>query len=71
MIIPHSNLFPLDLYPNIRAIDVIMDESEKTMPVYSHYHIKNRNNPLITWLHGEIQQCLNHQVNKIDSQLAI
>lgn len=71
MFMPHSNLFPLDLYPNLRAIDVIMDEQDKSMPVYSQYHVKNRNNPLIHWLNSEIQTALNHQVNKSESILAV
>jgi len=71
MFMPHSNLFPVDLYPNLRAIDIVMDEQEKSMPIFSQYHIKNRNNPLIHWLHSEIQTALNHQVNKSESILAV
>lgn len=71
MYMPHSNLFPLDLYPNLRAIDVKMNEQAKTMPVYGQYHIKNRNNPLIHWLHHEIQSALEYQINKTESILAV
>jgi len=71
MFMPHSNLFPIDQYPNLRAIDVKIDESTKTMQVFSQYHLKNRNNPLIHWLNTEIQTALKHQANKVDSILAI
>ncbi|MDC5703383.1 LysR family transcriptional regulator [Vibrio europaeus] len=71
MFMPHSNLFPIDQYPNLRAIDIKIAESTKTMSVYSQYHLKNRNNPLIHWLNNEIQTALEYQANKIDSILAI
>ncbi|MCW8332346.1 LysR family transcriptional regulator [Vibrio paucivorans] len=71
MFMPHSNLFPIDQYPNLRAIDVDIDEAVRTMSVYSQYHLKNRNNPLIHWLNNEIQTALEFQANKIDSILAI
>ncbi|MEX0333833.1 LysR family transcriptional regulator [Vibrio tubiashii] len=67
MIMPHSNLFPLDQYPNLRAIDVNIEEKLKTMSVYSQYHLKNRHNPLIYWLNSEIKTALEHQVNKSES----
>lgn len=66
MYMPHSNLFPVDQYPNLRAIEVNIDETLKAMNVYSQYHLKNRNNPLIHWLHSEIKSALEHQANKFD-----
>lgn len=71
MFMPHSNLFPIDQYPNLRAIDVDIDEEVRTMSVYSQFHLKNRNNPLIHWLNNEIQTALEFQANKVDSTLAI
>ncbi|WCP67757.1 LysR family transcriptional regulator [Vibrio tubiashii] len=62
MFMPHSNLFPIEQYPSLRAIEVNVDHELKTASVYSHYHIKNRNNPLIRWLHKEIQTALEKQV---------
>ncbi|RTZ15280.1 LysR family transcriptional regulator [Vibrio aquaticus] len=70
MFMPHSNLFPIDQYPNLRAIDVDIDEGVRTMSVFSQYHLKNRNNPLIHWLNSEIQAALEFQANKVDSILA-
>lgn len=69
MFMPHSNLFPIEQYPSLRAIEIDIDHELKTTKVYSQYHIKNRNNPLITWLHEEIQTALKLQVNKNESIL--
>lgn len=63
MIMPHSNLFPVEQYPNLRAIDVDLELNEKIMSVYSHYHLKNRNNPLLQWLHQQILHCLRNQIH--------
>ncbi|WP_241901281.1 LysR family transcriptional regulator [Vibrio sp. 10N.286.49.B3] len=62
MIMPHSNLFPLELYPNLRAIDVEINKEEKELPLFSHFHVKNRNNALVAWLHSEITTLLHNQV---------
>lgn len=66
MFMPHSNLFPIDLYPQLRAIDVIADDENIEKGIHSQYHLKNRNNPLIHWLHSEIKSALEHQANKFD-----
>ncbi|TFH91380.1 LysR family transcriptional regulator [Vibrio ouci] len=71
MFMPHSNLFPIDLYPQLRAIDIIVDDENFQNGVFSQYHLKNRNNPLIHWLNSEIQSALEFQANKVDSTLAI
>ncbi|CAH7410559.1 LysR family transcriptional regulator [Vibrio chagasii] len=64
MYMPHSTLFPIHNYPNLRAIDVDIASELKTVGVYSHIHIKNRNNPLHMWLCDVVQQALNEHVNK-------
>ncbi|MCW4441008.1 LysR family transcriptional regulator [Vibrio splendidus] len=64
MYMPHSNLFPIDSYPNLRAIDVDVANDLKMVGVYSHIHAKNRNNPLHMWLSNVIKEALNEQVNK-------
>lgn len=48
MYLPHSNLFPIDSYPSLRAIDILIADEYKKVAVYSHIHTKNRNNPLFT-----------------------
>ncbi|NOJ11069.1 LysR family transcriptional regulator [Vibrio splendidus] len=64
MYMPHSNLFPIDNYPTLRAIDVNLDAKYKNISVYSHIHTKNRNNPLISWLFDVIKDALLQQINK-------
>ncbi|MCF7505925.1 LysR family transcriptional regulator [Vibrio sp. L3-7] len=64
MYMPHSNLFPIDNYPTLRAIDVNLDTKYKNISVYSHIHTKNRNNPLISWLFDVIKNALLQQINK-------
>ncbi|TVU58643.1 LysR family transcriptional regulator [Vibrio echinoideorum] len=64
MYMPHSNLFPIDNYPTLRAIDVNLDTKYKNISVYSHIHTKNRNNPLISWLFDVIKDALLQQINK-------
>ncbi|MDF2155592.1 LysR family transcriptional regulator [Vibrio sp. CAU 1672] len=64
MYFPHSNLFPVEQYPNLRAIDVAIDGRTFDIPVFCHTHLRNRNNPLVRWLFGLIQEILTKQVNK-------
>jgi hypothetical protein len=64
MYMPHSNLFPIDNYPKLRAIDVDITNDLKMVGVYSHIHTKNRNNPLHMWLYDVVKQALNEQINK-------
>jgi DNA-binding transcriptional LysR family regulator len=64
MYMPHSNLFPIQNYPNLRAIDVDVEDEIKVVGVFSHIHTKNRNNPLLTWLNDIVQDALKEQVNK-------
>lgn len=64
MYMPHSDLFPIDNYPSLRAIDILIADKYKKVAVYSHIHTKNRNNPLLHWLFNVIQTALEIQVNK-------
>ena len=64
MYMPHSNLFPIHNYPNLRAIDVDVEDEIKMFSVYSHIHVKNRNNPLLIWLNDIVKNALTEQLNK-------
>lgn len=63
LFMPHCNLFPIEHYPTLRAIDVDIEHDLKMLKVFSQYHIKNRNNPLVAWLHKEIQIALQRQID--------
>ncbi|NOH99136.1 LysR family transcriptional regulator [Vibrio sp. 99-70-13A1] len=64
MYMPHSDLFPIDNYPNLRALDIQLEEKQKKIAVYSHIHTKNRNNPLTLWLNHLIEEAMKMQINK-------
>ena len=64
MYMPHSNLFPINNYPNLRSIDIDIEDETKTISVCSHIHTKNRKSPLLIWLNSIIQNTLHEQVNK-------
>jgi len=64
MYFPHSNLLSIDNFPNLRGIDILIDNAPIKHPVYSYIHIKNRNSALIDWLHTVIEKVLQEQVNK-------
>ncbi len=67
MYMPNSNLFPIEQFPDLRSIEIVTDAPEHSMPIYSHCHIKNRNNPLVLWLHEQIKLVLEQQVHDFDS----
>ncbi|MGL6315650.1 LysR family transcriptional regulator [Vibrio sp. WXL103] len=64
MYLPHSNLFPIEDFPHLRAIDFTVNGKPYVTPVYAHMHIKNRHTPLMRWLLRLLQQCLSNQINK-------
>lgn len=64
MYFPHSDLFPIEQFPGLRAIDVTINGQYQLKSVHSHMHVRNRNNPLINWLTDLIQQGLKQQGDK-------
>ncbi|GLS90972.1 LysR family transcriptional regulator [Psychromonas marina] len=64
MYLPHSNLFPIDSYPTLRAVNVLFEGEPFHYPVYSYMHLKNRNSPLLNWLHSIIKKVLIEQIDQ-------
>ncbi|MBY7733374.1 LysR family transcriptional regulator [Vibrio splendidus] len=64
MYMPHSNIFPVENYSGLRAIDVLVEGEQYKMPIHAHVHVKSRNSPMILWLFTEIQQALIEQADK-------
>ncbi|MGR5521218.1 LysR family transcriptional regulator [Vibrio sp. PNB22_4_2] len=64
MYLPHSNLFPIEQFPGLRAIDITIDGQSQIKPVLCHMHIKNRNIAITDWLFDLIQSALKEQSNK-------
>jgi len=62
MYMPHTNLFPVHQYPNLRALKVEVQGEAYHIGVYTYCHARHRNSALLTWLHqlisGVIQQQL-------------
>ncbi|WP_333918878.1 LysR family transcriptional regulator [Vibrio crassostreae] len=64
MYMPHSNLFPIENYPSLKAIDVLIEGKPYKYPIFSHIHVKNRNNLMHKWLFSIIQKALLVQSDK-------
>ncbi|AXY01826.1 LysR family transcriptional regulator [Vibrio alfacsensis] len=64
MYLPHSNLFPVEQYPGLRALDITIDSQQQTKSVHAHMHVRNRNSPLVSWLVNLIKQGLKQQSDK-------
>ncbi|WP_039977021.1 LysR family transcriptional regulator [Vibrio jasicida] len=65
MYLPHSNLFPIEQFPGLRAVDLTINGQLQMKSVHCHMHVRNRNNPLVKWLTELIQQGLKLQTDKI------
>ncbi|WP_117235326.1 LysR family transcriptional regulator [Vibrio maerlii] len=52
---PHSDLFPLHRFPNLKALTPNINGHVYKQDLYCYYHTKHRNHALITWLHQQIQ----------------
>ncbi|NOH79059.1 LysR family transcriptional regulator [Vibrio sp. RE86] len=60
--LPHSNLFPVQNFPNLKAIDVLIQGQPYHHQIYSYYHNKYRHNPLIHWVYQQILAVLEEQI---------
>ncbi|APX07201.1 MULTISPECIES: LysR family transcriptional regulator [Vibrio] len=65
MYLPHSDLFPIEQFQGLRAVDVTIDGQPQMKSVHAHIHVRNRNNPLVKWLVDLIQQGLVQQADKV------
>ncbi|MDA0149119.1 LysR family transcriptional regulator [Vibrio sp. LaRot3] len=63
LFMPHSNLFPITQYPQLRAMEARVNGRPFHYPVQAYYHSKYRNNPLVTWLYNQIQAVLREQTS--------
>ncbi|OBT16766.1 hypothetical protein A9264_10880 [Vibrio sp. UCD-FRSSP16_10] len=61
-IMAHSTIFPFLAFPELTPLKVNVDRSVTKVPLYIHYHVKDRNNPLIKWLINIISSELKQQI---------
>ncbi|ODS10487.1 LysR family transcriptional regulator [Vibrio scophthalmi] len=62
LFLPHSDLFPTQHFPQLRAMDAYVNDQPFHYSVYSYHHSKYRHNPLINWLHQQIFSVLHSQI---------
>ncbi|CCO45720.1 putative Transcriptional regulator, LysR family [Vibrio nigripulchritudo SOn1] len=62
MCFPSISLFPVEEYPYLRAIEIdIEDKHLYGYPLEGYYHLKNRNNPIVNWLHECLKTLLSER----------
>ncbi|CAM3968404.1 LysR family transcriptional regulator [Vibrio neonatus] len=52
---PHSDLFPIQRYPSLRAITPLINGEPYTNSIYAYYHAKHKDTALILWLVEQIK----------------
>ncbi|ANU35606.1 LysR family transcriptional regulator [Vibrio scophthalmi] len=62
LFLPHSNLFPIHNFPQLRSMTAHVKGQPFHYPVYAYYHRKYRHNPLINWLYDQVLHVLNEQI---------
>ncbi|MGF1696860.1 LysR family transcriptional regulator [Vibrio lamellibrachiae] len=62
MIMPQSNLFPIENYPKLRSIKPTFNGKPYEIDVFSHFHKRNRKSALIQWLNDIIQSAINEKL---------
>lgn len=58
MLLPHSNLFPIHNYPNLRSLKVEVDNQTYTKSLFGYVHNKNRHSPKAKWIESIIKRKL-------------
>ncbi|WED28819.1 LysR family transcriptional regulator [Vibrio sp. DW001] len=62
MYLPHTNLFPIHLYPNLRTLDIDIGGKGYMIDVYSYCHSRHRNTAMFNWLHNLISAVIQEQL---------
>ncbi|GAD80430.1 hypothetical protein VEZ01S_36_00200 [Vibrio ezurae NBRC 102218] len=52
---PHSDLFPLHRFPNLKVMTPLVNKEEMTFTLFSYFHTKNSNAPLLSWLERQVR----------------
>ncbi len=62
MYMPHSNLFPIKSYPQLKALNALVNGNTVQYPVLAYFHAKHRQSPLVLWLNQLIKSVLKQQI---------
>ncbi|MPW37231.1 LysR family transcriptional regulator [Vibrio sp. B1Z05] len=52
---PHSDLFPLKRFPNLKALTPIVNGEQMSFTVFCYFHTKYTNSALISWLERQVR----------------
>jgi len=69
MYLPHTNLFPVQQYSNLRAMDVEIQCEPYHIGVYSYCHARHRNSALLNWLYDLISGVIQTQLQQNNSKI--
>ncbi|MDB1125961.1 LysR family transcriptional regulator [Vibrio algarum] len=58
---PHSDLFPIQRYPSLKAITPLVNGVPYRNSIYAYYHTKHKNTALMLWLVEQIQQVIKQE----------
>lgn len=61
---PHSDLFPIQRYPSLKAITPLINGESYKSSIYAYYHSKNQNTDLILWLIEQIQLVIKQETRQ-------
>lgn len=64
MLLPHSNLFPIHNYSQLRSLKVEIDGQIYTKRLFGYLHNKNRHSAKAKWIESIIEEKLPQQANK-------
>ncbi|GEA60431.1 LysR family transcriptional regulator [Vibrio comitans] len=63
MLLAATTLFPVSQHQGLVALNIDVAPETIQIPLYAHYHVKNRKNPLIHWLIELIKEELIQQIS--------
>ncbi|MDA0129625.1 LysR family transcriptional regulator [Vibrio sp. MarTm2] len=63
MYMPHSNLFPIQHYPQLKALNALVNGNSIQYPILTYFHSKHRQSPMTHWLNDLIKTVLIEQIS--------
>ncbi|MCL9775949.1 LysR family transcriptional regulator [Vibrio methylphosphonaticus] len=62
LVLPHSNLFPIKNFPELRSIAIQINNTIPRYSLYSYTHTKDRNSPTRKWLDSVLIDAIERQI---------